>query len=202
MIDIEQKTGKYGECDVVDSDLTRTRRTDRAMDDSWIRAFLHRAPYASIAVVDGNQPYINTKTFVYDETEHAIYLHGARQGRFRTCVDNSDRVCLTVTEMGRLLPADTAQEFSVEYGSVVVFGRITVITDPIQGHRALQMLLDKYFGHLKPGTDYAGLTQKHVAATTVYRIDIDIERWSGKRKKEAEDFPGAFVFESIDYGDS
>ena len=60
------------------------------------------------------------------------------------------------------------------------------------GGRALQMLLDKYFGHLRPGRDYRAITDGELERTAVYRLDI--ERCSGKMKEEEVDFAGAFLY--------
>jgi len=92
--------------------------------------------------------------------------------------------------MGRLLPAPTALEFSVEYSGVTVFGRGRVVTDPVEAKGALQKLLDKYAPHLEPARDYRATTDAELARTAVYRIDI--ETWSGKQKAVAAEFPGAF----------
>ncbi|NJK79079.1 MAG: pyridoxamine 5'-phosphate oxidase family protein, partial [Chloroflexaceae bacterium] len=46
---------------------------------------------------------------------------------------------------GRLLPADVALEFSVEYSGVMVFGSATIVQDEAEASHALQLLLDKYF---------------------------------------------------------
>ena len=37
-------------------------------------------------------------------------------------------MCFSAAEMGRLLPADTALEFSVEYASVIAFGKARLVT--------------------------------------------------------------------------
>jgi len=170
------------------------RRTDRAVDDeSWIKAMLHRAPIANLATVgDDGQPFINSNLFVYDEPNHCIYMHTFRLGRTRSNVDAHERVCLSLSEMGRLLPATEALEFSVEYNGVAVFGRGQIIQDADQATYALQMLLDKYFPHLRPERDYRPILPEELARTAVYCIHID--SWSGKRKKVADDFPGAFTY--------
>lgn len=174
--------------------LAHVRRSDRAMtDDAWIADFLHRAAVGVLAMTNDGQPFINSNLFVYDATAHAIYLHTARTGSTRAHVDAHERVCFHVFEMGRLLPADTALEFSVEYGGVTVFGRAQVVADAEQARAGLQLLLDKYFAHLRPGEHYRPITDDELARTAVYRIDI--EQWSGKRKAVAEDFPGAFWYE-------
>lgn len=169
------------------------RRRDRVVeDDAWIRALLHRAPVGALATVHNDQPFINTNLFVYDEAAHAVYLHTAHVGRTRANLDAPARVCFSVSEMGRLLPADTALEFSVEYAGVTVFGEGSVIDDPTEAGDALQRLLDKYAPHLRPGRDYRAITADELKRTAVYRVTIT--SWSGKKKEVAPDFPQAYRY--------
>ncbi len=173
--------------------INQVRRADRAVtDDDWIKAFLQRAPFGILATAADGQPFINSNLFVFDEAAHAIYMHTARVGRTQANVAANEKVCFSISEMGRLLPADEALEFSVEYAGVVVFGRGTIITDETEAERGLQLLLDKYFPHLKPGQHYRPITPDELRRTCVYRIDID--QWSGKRKQVGPDFPGAFLY--------
>lgn len=173
--------------------FSQVKRKDRSVEDeAWIRSLLERAPTGVLATVDEGQPFINVNLFVFDKASDSIYMHTAREGRTRKNVQENGRVCFGVSDMGRLLPADTALEMSVEYSSVVVFGRAAIVADQDEAKRALQLLLDKYFAHLKPGKDYRAITPEELARTRVYRIQI--EEWSGKRKKVEQDFPGAFVY--------
>ena len=172
---------------------SEVRRADRAVaDDAWIAEILHTAPLAALATVAEGQPFINNNLFAFDEGAHAIYMHTAAIGRTRSNVEADGRCCFSVSRMGRLLPHETALGMSVEYASVVVFGRARIVEDAAERERALQRLLDKYFAHLRPGVDYRAITPQELAITTVYRIDID--EWSGKRKQVEADFPGAFRF--------
>lgn len=176
-----------------DSKLSEIRRRDRAVEDEgWIRDFLTEAPIGVVATSHDGQPFLNANTFVYDEKEHAIYMHTARTGRTRENVDANSRVCFTAFEMGRLLPADIALEFSVEYRGVTAFGNATIIEKPHEAKRALQLLLDKYFGHLKPERDYRPTNDEELKRASVYKIQI--EQWSAKEKKVKADFPGAFFY--------
>lgn len=181
---------------VPESDLqprAQVRRRDRAVtDDGCIRDFLKRAMFGTLATVRDGQPFVNMNIFVYDETANALYLHTARAGRTRSNIEAEERVCFGVGEMGRLLPAPTAKNFSVEYAGVVVFGRATIVDDDVEAERALQQLLDKYAPHLRPGRDYRAIQPEELAVTSVYRIDID--EWSGKRKVAPADHPGAFLY--------
>lgn len=173
--------------------IHQPRRRDRAVDDeTWIREYLQRASWGVLATAFDGQPFLNSNLFVFDPSMHAIYLHTARLGRTRSNIESSPQVCFSVGEMGRLLPADTALEFSVEYSSVVVFGRARVVADAEEARRALQLLLDKYFPHLRPGRDYRPIQPEELGRTSVYRVDI--EHWSAKRKVAADDFPGAFLY--------
>jgi nitroimidazol reductase NimA-like FMN-containing flavoprotein (pyridoxamine 5'-phosphate oxidase superfamily) len=179
--------------DPINEPIHQVRRKDRAKDDAWIGQFLKQAPSAVVATVCEGRPFTNTNLFVYDEPSHAIYFHTSKVGRVFHNVTQDGQVCLTAHRIGRLLPADTALEFSVEYSSVVVFGRAHVVNDEAEAERALQKLLDKYFPHLQPGQNYRPITPEELRRTAVYRIDI--ESWSGKQKKADPDFPGAFLYD-------
>ena len=138
--------------------------------------------------------FIKPTLFVYDESEHAIYIHGALVGRMRTNLEVNPRVSFCIAEMGRLLPADTAMEVGVEYASAVVFGKVEVLTDADEARRGLQLLLDRYFPQLKPGIDYREILPQELDITSVYRIKID--SWSGKEEHARQDFPGAFTYQA------
>jgi nitroimidazol reductase NimA-like FMN-containing flavoprotein (pyridoxamine 5'-phosphate oxidase superfamily) len=173
--------------------LAEVRRKDRQVEDEqWIRAMLRETALATLATSEGEQPFLNMNLFAFDEDKHIIYMHTARLGRTRSNIINNARVCLGLSEMGRLLPADTALEMSVEYASVVVFGRASLVSDQSDARHGLQLMLDKYFAHLYAGSDYRPITDEELARTQVYRIEID--EWSGKRKQVAENFPGAFIY--------
>ena len=169
------------------------RRRDRGKDDAWVAAFLRRASYGFLATVGHErQPFLNSNLFVFDDTGggRRIYLHTHRTGRTRDNLEAAEKVAFSTVAMGRLLPAPEALEFSVEYAGVVAFGTGRVVEDAEEARTALQMLLDKYAPHLKPGIDYRPTTDDELRRTAVYRIDV--ETWSGKQKEVAEDFPGAF----------
>jgi nitroimidazol reductase NimA-like FMN-containing flavoprotein (pyridoxamine 5'-phosphate oxidase superfamily) len=95
-------------------------------------------------------------------------------------------VCFEASEYGKLLPANTALEFSIQYESVVVFGKIRIIEDEVEKKAALYGLIAKYFPQMTPGVHYRPITEPELKRTSVYAIAID--SWSGKRnwKERAE----------------
>jgi nitroimidazol reductase NimA-like FMN-containing flavoprotein (pyridoxamine 5'-phosphate oxidase superfamily) len=97
--------------------------------------------------------------------------------------------------MGRMLPAPEALEFSVEYSGVAVFGPVEIVEDSAEATSALQLILNKYAPHLKPGEDYRPPIEEELKRTAVYKLHI--ESWSGKRKVADPDFPGAYLFDDV-----
>lgn len=180
--------------DYLNAPATTVRREDRAVnDEAWMKQFLHIAPVGVLATIHEGQPFINQNLFVYDEAANAIYTHTARKGRTRANVEEAEKVSFSIMEMGRLLPADEALEFSVEYAGIVVFGTAEMIEDEDESNRALQMLLDKYAPHLQAGEHYRPSTSEEIKRTSVFRINI--HDWSAK-KKEIGAFDGAFWYQA------
>ena len=158
-------------------EATQVRRTDRAVaDKAWMRAFLHSAPVGALATLHGDQPFLNTNLFVYDEASHSIILHTARVGRTRANIEQHNKVCFSIMELGRLLPAPEALEFSAEYAGLVVFGTMQIISDEAEATAALQSLLDKYAPHLRAGVDYRPPVAEELRRTSVFRIGIESGR--------------------------
>ncbi len=169
------------------------RRRNRAVEEeAWIRDLLHRAPTCVMGTVHEGWPFLNPNLFVFDEAAHALYLHTAGAGRTRSNIEEDGKVCVSVTEFGRLLPGPRAADFSTEYASVIIFGRASVVTDPGEIRRAFERQLEKYCSHLKSGADYEPFTDTQMMRAAMYRIDI--ERWTAKEHRELEDFPGAFWY--------
>lgn len=184
-----------------DRPLTELRRKDRGVDDeAFLEERLRASAFGVLAMADGDQPVVNINLFAYDATRRVIYLHTARTGRTRETIEANPRVAFVAGEMGRLLPADEALEFSVEYASVIVFGKAHVVEDEAEARTGLQLLLDRYAPHLRPGEHYRGITDDELERTAVYRVNI--EGWSGKRKAAEPDFPGAYRFGEESGGDT
>lgn len=178
------------------------RLSPRAVeDDEWIAEFLTQQPTCVVGLVDDGSPYVVNQLFVFDPGEHAIYLHGANTGRTRSIVERSGspEVCLTVSRMGRLLPAEKPVDFDVEYASVVVYGDVGLVDGSEQKRRALELLMEKFAPHMTPGDEYNPIAESSIDRTSVYRIDID--RWSGKQNETGSDFADAYDYRTVRHGE-
>jgi len=77
-------------------------------------------------VVDGNPVVIPTG---YARVDDKLYVHGSQASRMlRTLAEGID-ACVTVTIVDGLVLARSAFHHSINYRSVVVFGRAQVVTD-------------------------------------------------------------------------
>jgi nitroimidazol reductase NimA-like FMN-containing flavoprotein (pyridoxamine 5'-phosphate oxidase superfamily) len=141
---------------------------------------LHKAQVGFTATSVSDQPYITPNLFWFDATHPRLCFHTPAEGRTLSNVERNPQVCFCVAEMGKLLPADTAMEFSTEYVSVIVFGEARVVRSGDEKQFGLQGLLDKYFPNLHPGEDYRPITDDELDQTAVYAIEIDA--WSEKQK--------------------
>lgn len=170
------------------------RRRDRAVQDTaWIRDLLHRAPVGALALSGDKAPFLVPNLFVFDGERDAIYLHAARAGQCGRQSREKPAAAFCVAEMGRLLPAEAAINFSVEYASVVVEGTSSLVEDPQEATYALKLLMTKYAPQYEYGKDYRGVDAKDLAKTAVFRVDIT--SWSAKGKtsdlEDAYPYPAA-----------
>ena len=171
----------------LDRPKTTVRRRDRRLDDAaWIDRFLTTAAMGHLAVCWDGQPLLHTNLFWYDGD--SVFLHTARVGWLRAVLEaGQNAACFSVTEHGRILPAGTPLDFSTEYASVVLYGTIEVLRDPVAKRRALDGLMTKYAPQLAPGVDYDPMPDSDIAQTSVYHLTI-AER-VGRHNVKPDDYP-------------
>jgi uncharacterized protein len=154
------------------------RLPEYTRDDEWIRVFLRGARVAHISSSRDGQPFLTPSTFWFDEGNHRIIFHSNIAGRIRSNIEASPKVCIEVSELGKMLPSNVALEFSLQFRSVVVFGAARLVDDPQEARRVLYGLIHKYFPLMTPGREFREITDKELRSTSVYTVQI--EEWSGK----------------------
>ena len=175
-----------------ESPVAFQRLPDYERDDVWIRAFLREARVGHIASAGGGQPFLNPSTFWFDEANHQIIFHSNVAGRIRSNIERNPSVCFEASELGKLLPANVALEFSLQFRSVIVFGNAHLISDPEEARRVMYGLIHKYFPTMTAGREFREITEKELKRTSVYAIQI--EEWSGKenwkdRADQSDEWP-------------
>ena len=106
----------------------------------------------------------------YARIDDVLYLHGAVASRWLSSFDEGRDVCVTVTLLDGLVLARSAFSHSLNYRSVVAFGRAILVTDEDEKYRAFRALTDQ----LVPGRwdDTRQPDRKETNATTVLRLPI------------------------------
>lgn len=161
------------------SPINKQRLQEYAQGERWIADFLKTSKIGHIATRWDEQPFITPSTFWYAQERNEIYFHSNIVGRVRTNSERHAEVCFEASEFGRFLPSNLALEFSMQYESVIVFGKIRLIENDEEKQYALYGLLEKYFPGMKPDEEYRAITDQELKRTSVYGITI--ESWSGKR---------------------
>ena len=78
---------------------------------------------------------------VYARLDDDLYLHGAVGNHMLRALDDAD-VCVTVTLVDALVLSRSAFHHSMNYRSVVVFGRAELVTDDDEKDRVLRAVVD------------------------------------------------------------
>ncbi len=90
-------------------------------------------------VVDG-QPFVIPTG--YARVEDRLYIHGSAASRMLRTLAGGVDVCVTVTLIDGLVLARSAFHHSMNYRSVVAFGKATVVDDPQEKLEALRAFTD------------------------------------------------------------
>jgi nitroimidazol reductase NimA-like FMN-containing flavoprotein (pyridoxamine 5'-phosphate oxidase superfamily) len=122
-----------------------------------------------------------------------LILHGAVASRWLGHLEEGLDVSVCVTLLDGLVLAQSAFSHSMNYRSVVVFGKATLISDPEAKQEAFRALLD----HMLPGRweDSRQPDQKEIAATTVIKVPINeasVKVRSGPPQDAAKDLELGF----------
>lgn len=152
-------------------DNSKVRRQDRLLGEERAAAILREGEYGFLAL--GGEGGYGIPVNFAAETDH-IYIHCAPEGEKLRRISSDNRASFCV--VGHTAPKP--QQFTTEYESVMLFGRITVVTDDTERMHALSLIVAKYSPeYTETGMKYA---EKSFHRTAVLRLDI--ERASGKCK--------------------
>ncbi len=109
-------------------------------------------------------PYGVPLSYCYDG-DKKIYFHCAKSGYKLDCLNSGDGRCsFCVVAQDVVLPA----EFTTLYRSVIVTGRLTIVSDIQEILTALRMLATKY----SPGIDSANEISRNLDRLLVLCLDI------------------------------
>jgi uncharacterized protein len=119
-------------------------------------------------VVDG-QPFVIPTS--YGRKGDNLYIHGSAASRMLRNAKESVPVCITVTLLDGLVLARSIFNHSMNYRSVVILGKATLVDQPEEKLEALRLLSE----HIIPGrwADVRQPNEKELKATSVLRMPIE-----------------------------
>ncbi len=169
------------------SERARVRRMHErgAYDRPTIDAVLDAQPLAHVAWTLDGLPRV-TPTLQWREGDR-VYWHGsAASPMLEHCADA--QVCIVVTLMDGFVLARSAYNHSVNYRSVVLFGRARPVTDPAEKTERMRAMME----HLFPGRweTLRPVMPQEIRATAMMSLPIDeasAKVRSGPPADDAED---------------
>jgi uncharacterized protein len=157
------------------SEIIRTERTKlrrlpqrgsyerRAVYDILDKGFV-----CHVGFVSEGQPFVIPTA--YGRAGDELFIHGARASRMLKALREGVEVCVTVTLVDGLVLARSAFHHSVNYRSVVVFGRARVVESDEEKMRALRAFTE----HVVPGRwdEVREPTRQELDATLVLALPL------------------------------
>jgi len=156
--------------DLKSTERSRLRRSHKrgSFDRDTVNAILDATPLCHVGYNIDGKPYV-TPTFHWREGNH-IYWHGSSASRMLENALKAD-VCLTVTHLDGFVIARSAMHHSVNFRSVMLFGRPEIVADPDVAAARLKTFVDGLF----PGRwdTLRPMTEQELKATTVLSMEIE-----------------------------
>ncbi|MGB2753017.1 MAG: pyridoxamine 5'-phosphate oxidase family protein [Pyrinomonadaceae bacterium] len=137
-------------------------------DRNTINDILDEAFICHVGFAIEGQPYVIPTG--YARVGEDLYIHGSAASRMLRELSRGVDVCVTVTLLDGLVLARSAFHHSMNYRSVVVLGRATLVTDTEEKYDALKALTE----HFVPGRweDVRWPTELELKATSVLKLPL------------------------------
>ena len=171
------------------TDRTRLHRrpTRASYDAEVVHGILDAAVVCEIGFVHAGRPAVIPTAYV--RVDDALIVHGAAKNRTLVALAAGGEFCCTVTLLDGLVLARSAFHHSVNYRSVVAYGRGEAVDDETEKLG----LLRAFFDHLYPGRWDAVRppTSAELRATLVVRlplVEVSAKRRSGPPIDDEDDY--------------
>jgi uncharacterized protein len=128
--------------------LQKMRRTDREISDpKEILLIMKQAQVCRIAISDNNLPYIVPLNFgIQPGNPMVLYFHCAPQGRKLDIIRRNNRACFEVEINTKIITGKEACDWSMQYRSVIGFGRLEIVQSDEEKIHGLNVLMEHYAG--------------------------------------------------------
>ena len=157
--------------DIIQTERTRLRRLPKrgAFDRGTVYSILDEAFICHIGFTVDKQPYVIPTA--YGRVDDVLYIHGSSASRMLRTLSVGVEMCFTATLIDALVLARSAFHHSINYRSVVVLGKTTLVEDQAEKNLALETITN----HIVPGrwNDVRWPTELELKATSVLKMPIE-----------------------------
>lgn len=146
------------------------READRAVyDRDAAYRILDEAFLCHVGFVADGQPFVIPTS--YGRKDDSLYIHGSAASRMLRNLKDAVPVCITVTLLDGLVFARSIFNHSMNYRSVVILGKATLVDNPEEKIEALHALSE----HILPGRwdDSRQPNERELKATSILRVPIE-----------------------------
>jgi Predicted flavin-nucleotide-binding protein len=122
------------------------RKERQVIDKNDIINIIDSCDVCRLGFMDGNIPYIVPMNFGYEIKNESLifYFHSAREGKKIDCIKNNPSACFEMDSSKKLIQADTACGYTMEYESIIGNGIIDFINNKTEKIKALDIIMKKY----------------------------------------------------------
>jgi nitroimidazol reductase NimA-like FMN-containing flavoprotein (pyridoxamine 5'-phosphate oxidase superfamily) len=157
------------------------RHAERGVSDR-AAGILAEGHVAHVAFVEDGQPFVIPMGYHFDpESPDRLYVHGAQDSRIMQTLKSGAAVSIGVTLVDGLVYSRTAFNHSMNYRSVVVFGKGGAVVEAEEQKRLYRDMVARYFPGRTAGRDYSEPTGPQLEATAL--VAIEIEELSAKMRE-------------------
>jgi nitroimidazol reductase NimA-like FMN-containing flavoprotein (pyridoxamine 5'-phosphate oxidase superfamily) len=153
------------------TDRTKLKRLPKRghFDRETVYAILDEGFICHVGFAVDGQPFVIPTG--YARVDDKLYIHGSQASRMLRSLSNGLDACVTVTIVDGLVLARSAFHHSINYRSVLVFGRATLVDDDTEKLAALVALSE----HIVPGrwADVREPNEQEMIQTTVLCMSLE-----------------------------
>ena len=148
------------------------RRKEKEISDiDEIESIIRKSLVCRLGLADDGSPYIVPLCFGYKD--NSLYFHSAKEGRKIEILKRNNDVCFEFDDNLEVQTGKAACAWGMKYRSVIGYGTATLIEDPEEKRKALDVIMAQYAD--------GAFEYSEKAFGKVLVIKVEIESMTGKK---------------------
>jgi len=113
------------------------RKRNEILDEGEKKALIKESNHITIALCEGNNPYIITMSYGLDSDKNCLYFHCANKGDKLDYIKKNPNACATIIKDNGYLETKCDHD----YESLIIRGKMKIVEDLDEKKHGLQILL-------------------------------------------------------------